>query len=116
LAVEDTIKNKAEIYFDFQKPVVTNHAKTAVVHNLSVAEVPNKNSSLKVYPNPAADFVYFENLENAPINVVILDMYGRLIKSIEIDSLAKDSIEIQSLKTGSYIVSSGNAQFKLIVH
>ncbi len=58
LAVGTEIKNKAEIYFDFNQPVVTNTTVNTIAIPTDVIEKTEVNSS-KVYPNPAKNFTAF---------------------------------------------------------
>lgn len=51
LGIGDSVLNDAQIYFDFQKPIFTNQAKTLVVRNIGLEE--NAVSQFQVYPNPA---------------------------------------------------------------
>ncbi|MCZ4320110.1 T9SS type A sorting domain-containing protein [Aequorivita viscosa] len=51
------------------------------------------------YPNPASTDLYLENFENVK-QIQIFDMMGRLIK---IPSITNNSLDISSLKPGTYI-------------
>ena len=115
LAVGDTLKNKAEIYFDFQFPIITNHAKTAVVHNISINENGAKELRLKVYPNPAKDFVIVENTSKETQLLSITDMQGRVVKMTTLVADNETQINISDLSFGTYTLTAGESKFKLIV-
>lgn len=59
LAVNDTVANKAHIYFDFNPAIVTNTAFTVVSELLSATEPPEP-FVLQLYPNPASGQVRIE--------------------------------------------------------
>jgi hypothetical protein len=115
LVVGDTIKNKAEIYFDFQKPVITNHAKTAVVQTISINENEASTLGLKVYPNPAKDFITIENSSGKSMVVTVTDMQGRIVKKFNLERNDNQQIDINELKAGTYVLSSEDSKYKLIV-
>jgi uncharacterized repeat protein (TIGR01451 family) len=115
LAVGDSILNKAEIYFDFQHPIITNHAKTVVVQQLSLEEDATEILGLKVYPNPSQEFVIVESMDNNSNELVITDMQGKIVKLVPIAINNKTRIDIQYLNAGTYILSVGKSRFKLIV-
>lgn len=54
----DTIYNKAAIFFDYQKPVITNKARVVYIKNSDIGSI-HPNSLLNIYPNPSqAGFHY----------------------------------------------------------
>ncbi|WP_299518497.1 fibronectin type III domain-containing protein, partial [uncultured Flavobacterium sp.] len=52
-ALGDVIENTAEIYFDYNPPIITNTIETEFVENLSVADF--SVSTVVLYPNPVKD-------------------------------------------------------------
>lgn len=72
-----------------------------------------QNSSIKIYPNPASDFltVSFENELLKPGAVLsIKDLCGRAVKQVNMEdlSLASDRIDISDLSKGIYLLSVKN--------
>jgi len=49
--IGDTIYNKASIYFDYQKPIVTNNAKVYFAKNIQTNSITSQEN-FSVYPNP----------------------------------------------------------------
>ena len=65
---------------------------------LSVHELTN--STIRIYPNPATDFINIDVPENLKYHTNIYDLNGRLISS----SKNKSIIEIQTLPHGIYLI------------
>ena len=65
LNVGDRISNRANIYFDFNFPIVTNDAiSTFEVINSTID--PDYNQGLEVYPNPATSSLFINNPTSNP--------------------------------------------------
>src|SRR5690606_7768964 len=97
----DSVQSKADIYFDFNYPVITNDAVTLFDTTLSIDDNPH-SIALKYYPNPTQD--YFNISSNEKIQKIDLyDISGRLIRT----SVVNDFETIQnviSLRSGTYIL------------
>ncbi len=101
-AVGDIIPNTAEIYFDFNPPIITNTWTTEFVEdNLSVDD--NSFDQLSVFPNPSNGTIW---ISNATIlnNVEITSILGRRVLSQKIDA-SESSIDITSLANGVYLMT-----------
>lgn len=72
----------------------------------------DNKASIKVFPNPATDFLY---IENAPIGskIELLTLNGMLLKSITITE-NNYSISIEHLAKGMYILKTENICSKII--
>ena len=103
LQLGDTFENNAEIYFDYNFPIITNVAQTTVA-TLSVDEFELANSSIVLYPNPTTNLLHIDAQQNIQ-HVSIYDVSGRLIQSIGVIGL-KTNLEIstENLTSGSYFV------------
>lgn len=106
LQVNDTIRNVASIYFDFNFPVVTNTTKTVVGFPTSTKIIDN-NTAPELFPNPAYDILYLPLYEGLA-KYEIFDINGRMLSSDNVSN--NNSINISGLKCGTYIikVSIGN--------
>ena len=51
----DFVQSKADIYFDYNYPIITNDAVTTFEADMSIDDNP-KNIELMVYPNPTTDY------------------------------------------------------------
>ncbi|MFC7443644.1 DUF7619 domain-containing protein [Mesoflavibacter profundi] len=78
LVVGDTFTNQAEIYFDFNAPIVTNNEITTVVEdNLSVQSYDLINK-VKVFPNPTNNNIFIEAIKGVEIYTIeVIDISGK---------------------------------------
>jgi hypothetical protein len=86
LVVGDTIRNTADIYFDFNPPVHTNTAKTWITNDETVdAPVPSDDANLNflLYPNPASIDTQVHFSTNLPLTEkwYLFDQSGRFVRS-----------------------------------
>ncbi len=111
LKVGDTFENKAEIYFDFNFPIITNVAKTNIDMPASVDDFA-LHSNIVVYPNPAESQLQIES-KIAFDAVLIHDLRGREIKRVvSTESKLSQNMDVSSLKSGVYYltIQSGNSK------
>ncbi len=113
LVLGDTFSNEAEIYFDFNFPIITNDFETTIEENLSVNEFDFH--SAKLYPNPTDDTVYISSdliLES----VRIYDLNGRLLSLISADSgeNMQSSIDLSELTKGVYFIELISGKLKSV--
>jgi hypothetical protein len=96
LAVNSTVMNKAEIFFDYNWPIATNEAETTFAL-LSAGDFDIDNS-VSVYPNPAITNVTIK-ASSEITSVQLYDMQGRLLLA------TKDtSIDISNRASGMYFL------------
>ena len=95
----DTIYNKAAIFFDYQKPVITNKAKVVFVKNSDFSMV--YTSPVSIYPNPSQGSFYYQAEE-----VTQLELYNSLGQVVfQLALKDKGYIELpETLADGIYIV------------
>lgn len=94
----DTVTKKANIFFDYNFPILTNDANTTF-QDLSVEEHLRDNS-IAVYPNPSHNVV---NIEAGSVinSVQVYDIQGRLLMThLAIDT--KTKIDISDKANGIY--------------
>ncbi|AWA30559.1 T9SS C-terminal target domain-containing protein [Flavobacterium magnum] len=103
LTVGSTLSNKASIYFDYNLPIVTNTAVTAVALPLNTNE--NDNAfGLALYPNPVKDVLNISSKTDAVINVVqIYNALGQDVMKV-LPANGDCSIDVSRLPVGSYVV------------
>ncbi|MCR5861589.1 T9SS type A sorting domain-containing protein [Flavobacterium sp. J372] len=76
VAINSTVMNKAEIFFDYNWPIVTNEAETTFAV-LSAGDFAVDNS-VSIYPNPAITNVTIK-ASSAITSVQLYDIQGRLL-------------------------------------
>lgn len=94
----ETVQNTANIYFDFNEPVITNTTLNTYADFSTVESTINAN--LRVYPNPASTLLYTSVEEIAAYR--ILDINGKLVQAGTIQ--ANESIDVQQLTSGLYFI------------
>jgi len=105
LTVDDDIYNTANIYFDFNAPIVTNTVMTDLVGMLGLGE---QNVSLfAMYPNPANSAVTIK--ANGAFTARIFDLQGKTVVEDRGENSA--SLNVTMLQSGMYFVkvTTGNA-------
>jgi uncharacterized repeat protein (TIGR01451 family) len=100
----ETIENTANIYFDFNEPVITNTTMNTYAEFLSVTE-PIEIGELTLYPNPTTNIIHVisENGQNSVIK--ILDLNGRLVMTERLNN-GKVSLDVSHLTNGMYVIST----------
>ena len=75
-----TIQNKAEIYFDFNAPIVTNTTLTTIYRATSIFGGEDFKD-LNVFPNPAKDRVWvrYDNQNGQLHQLELRDVQGRMV-------------------------------------
>lgn len=76
----------------------------------SVAET---NTAISIFPNPAKDNIYFQNVPDQPTPVSIHRIDGLWILNTQVSSISK-AIEVSHLESGVYILRINNQVFKFI--
>ena len=105
LPVGTQIRNKGEIYFDTNPAIVTNSTLNTIQSTTATPQVA-ASTAVKVYPNPAVDKIYVENLGNGDLS--IMNVNGSVVISRHIAE-AKAMIDISSLPAGVYILKTTSA-------
>lgn len=114
LAVGTTVSNKADIFFDYNHPIITNFANTTF-QALSVPE-NNLNQAIKIYPNPTSDVVNIK-ADSTIRSIQVYDVQGRILIS-KILSEENASVDLSSYSSGIYYLKinsdNGSKTEKLI--
>lgn len=117
LETNDSVINKAYIYFDYNTPIITN--TTSVIKKTEVVQPPDVDGklSIRVYPNPADEIVSFENVSIKNQNVSVFNMLGQQISDFDIKASSIINKSIVDWPRGMYFIKSTNGGFqKFLVH
>ena len=98
--VGDVFSAVADIYFDFNPPIITNTATTEIVEPLGVAEFDTQ--SIKLYPNPT-NYKLKITSNHIIDRLSVIDLNGRLLNEIIVSSLDYD-LDVSSLTKGVYFL------------
>jgi uncharacterized repeat protein (TIGR01451 family) len=108
------IYNTAEIYFDFNPPIITNTVMTDLG---SLGIVDLAKNMFVMYPNPAAGVVNIQVQDFESFSVELFDVQGKKIVENKADGPL--SMDVSSLQKGMYLVrvttAKGSETKKLIV-
>ena len=114
LVLGDTFTNKANIYFDYNFPIMTNLASTTI-QALATSDFDFKDY-FSLYPNPTDSVLNIKTKKDIAISSA--SIYNTIGQLVLISTGDCNSIDVSSLKTGSYfikIVSNiGTASSKFI--
>lgn len=101
LSEGDSVLSKADIYFDYNYPIITNDAVTVFEAELSVNN-PVLNSLISIYPNPVKDLINLTSEVNIK-SYELFDISGRLIITGIINNL-EATINLSLQSSGTYFV------------
>ena len=100
LVVGDTFSNNASIYFDYNFPIITNTTTT------TIQELRNQDFEFSdyfsLYPNPAEAVLNIKTTANLSINSI--SIYNTLGQLIQVVTNPTSTIDISTLKSGSYFI------------
>lgn len=105
VALGDSITNKAYIYFDYQKPIITNEASIVFIDpNSSTQNIFDNTSDLFLYPNPANSElnIVYNGIEGEK-TILIYDQLGREIDRF-IMTEENTKISVSDYTPGMYFV------------
>jgi uncharacterized repeat protein (TIGR01451 family) len=100
LAAGDSVMNTANIYFDYNAPIATNEAVTT--YTLLSKSVFTKDSSVKVYPNPAFDVVTISADSNLK-SIELYDIHGRILQT-KLENKSSTTFNISDRQSGTYFL------------
>jgi hypothetical protein len=80
----------------------------------SVDENPAEHSTIKLFPNPASDFIQIETGSDVPINIQIVSATGKIVYQKTI--ISNESIDVRNWSKGFYLVKTNTGHVaKLVV-
>ncbi len=103
LNLGDSFQNQAEIYFDYNFPIITNIETTTINDDaLSITEFNKIKISFS--PNPSSDKLLIKS--SSDINkILIFDFNGRLLTTNYLKSLSNEfEIDVNGLTNGIYFI------------
>ena len=103
LALGNTVENTASIYFDYNAPIVTNTAVTAVGY-LSVNESTEIN--LEIYPNPGTGIFHIRSSE--PVEEVSVYSISGVLIAQQINPAKNWELDLTNQQKGIYILTTKN--------
>ncbi|MBO9584537.1 MAG: T9SS type A sorting domain-containing protein [Flavobacterium sp.] len=117
LVVGDSFTNDANIYFDYNFPILTNKATSTFKTVLSTEDF-NFSRYLNLYPNPASQVLNISQNDSIEIqSFEIYDILGQLVIAVP-NAKTTSNIDISKLRTGNYFIKvksdKGSSSMKFI--
>ena len=111
LANGTQIKNTGHIFFDYNPAIVTNTTLNTIDFSMGINETSNEIGNT-IYPNPAQNQVTitFGKTINGTLSVV--DMQGRIVKTVRVNETDKVFLDLQDLSSGLYGLMIPGVQLK----
>jgi len=103
LVIGDAIENTAEIFFDFNYPIITNTAITTV-EELSHTQELYDNIKLELYPNPTRSEISISAQENI-VALIVYNLQGQVLQNYRLSGNQKYyPVDVASLQSGTYFL------------
>ncbi|EIA07570.1 T9SS type A sorting domain-containing protein [Flavobacterium frigoris] len=116
LVVGDTFQNEANIYFDYNFPILTNKA-TSTFKTLGTSDF-NFSTYFNIYPNPVNEILNINSKHSIEVqSIAIYDILGQMVIVVpNANSVSK--IDVSKLATGKYFLKmnteKGSSNMKFI--
>jgi uncharacterized repeat protein (TIGR01451 family) len=115
LAPSTRIGNRAGIYFDFNKPVITNTVISSIPSPSSVEREPVAPAAITIYPNPTRGMAYLRGKIARGSTVEVRDMLGRVVRSVRYEGGGDVPVDLGGLGAGVYMISAGEAVARVML-
>ncbi|WP_299116814.1 T9SS type A sorting domain-containing protein [uncultured Winogradskyella sp.] len=108
VVIGDIFSGVADIYFDFNPPIITNTVNTEIIETLDVNEFDKEE--VRIYPNPAKNKL--EVSSNRIIDrLTITDINGRQLNSVQL-SVTDYNLDVSNLSKGIYFLEIRSGKLK----
>jgi len=105
LSEGDEIKNKAEIYFDTNEPIITNFALNTIEFGETNSLNELQSNGLAVYPNPTKSMVRVHSLEDIQ-SINVFSMNGQKMVGYYDLNTKEIEIDLSNFDSGVYIIEA----------
>ncbi|EJL60335.1 DUF7619 domain-containing protein [Flavobacterium sp. CF136] len=117
LKVGDSFTNEANIYFDYNFPILTNKATSKFQTTLGTPDFEFSNY-FTLYPNPVNDVLNINAVQAIEIqSLAIYDILGQLVIAVP-NAKSVSNIDVSKLRTGTYFIKvksdKGSSSMKFI--
>ena len=113
MSVGETIANKAHIFFDYEKPVLTNTASINRVSKIDTTTgipiISNSftvSNSFIVYPNPTNGNLVINNTTMSSQTMCIYSIDGKMVHSFLIYGFNTKTIDMTAFSSGIYFIKN----------
>ncbi|RLC96004.1 MAG: hypothetical protein DRI46_14275, partial [Chloroflexi bacterium] len=106
LMAGDEVENTANIYFDFNEPVITDPSVFEVTIPTNVPELDIEG--MKMWPNPVNGSLWLLLSDAEPNTIEILDLTGKVLSLQQTNGTREQLIDVSKLGSGVYFVRVSN--------
>lgn len=111
LANGTQIKNTAHIFFDYNSAIVTNTTLNTISTPLGIEENNVNAIESSLYPNPATDNINVAFGRPVSGTLSLVDVTGRVVKSISLNNSEEVIINLDGLSSGVYGITMPGIKF-----
>lgn len=97
----DIFSNSADIYFDYNAPIVTDSYATTIYQPLNTSDY-NFSDIFSLSPVPAKDWLTITTHET--VSMTSISIYNTLGQLIQVNTNPVESIDVSGLQSGSYFI------------
>lgn len=99
VSIGDEILNKANIFFDFNDPIITNAARTKILNLTSISE--SNSLHVTLFPNPSSDIVNLKSTYQI-VHALVYNLQGIIVQDVRAEHI--EMMDISKLSPGVYQV------------
>jgi len=96
----DLVKNRANIFFDYNFPIETNDAETTF--SVLSSAIFTRDESVAVFPNPATDVINI-NCDNTIKSIELYDVQGRVLEVLSANKMTAQ-MDLSNNSKGVYFI------------
>ncbi len=106
MALNNQIKNKAGIYFDFNAPIITNTVTTTATNSVGLTNLNNKNEAMILSPNPASQSLNVSIGKEKIDYIAISELSGKVLlkKKVNVGD-SKIDFDLSQIENGLYLMN-----------
>jgi hypothetical protein len=106
------------VYYSFSTYKILPRDANDIVLVSQVGMQESQLENIKVYPNPASNFIVVDNTSQTNSNIMILDSRGAIVKQINMTN-PSERIDVSDFSSGIYYIriisNEWTAQYKLVI-
>ena len=108
LQIGESLGNIANIYFDFNEPVITNEA---LLENPLITFTSNSAIPISLSPNPTTGIIRFQNIQGLE-DITVIDIMGRVVWT---GKPHRRQIDLSGLEEGLYTLRTSTGKAAKVV-
>lgn len=112
-----TVKTAGVYYATVTDSSGCHHTDTVTITKNSAGINSIRNTTIRVFPNPANDRVTIDNTGNLPIAFQMINALGQVVITVKVEAQDMKEMDIRSMSNGIYLLKSDSgAEFRLVIN